>query len=90
MTSQVVIYTKDYCPYCKAAKALLTGKGVSFCNVEISDDAEKHKEMIRRSSGHTTVPQIFIGDVHVGGYTELAALSKTGELNVLLRSVKAA
>lgn len=90
MKPNVVIYTKDYCPFCKAAKALLSGKGVTFTNFEISDDAEKRAEMIARASGRTTVPQIFIGDSHVGGYTDLSALNAEGSLDALLRPATAA
>lgn len=90
MKPQIVIYTKDYCPFCKAAKALLTGKGVTFTNFEISHDAARHEEMIERSGGRTTVPQIFIGDFHVGGYTDLAALNTAGGLDALLRPATAA
>ncbi|MEY8831998.1 glutaredoxin 3 [Phaeobacter italicus] len=89
MKPQIVIYTKDYCPFCKAAKALLTGKGVTFTNFEISSDDEKQAEMIARASGRTTVPQIFIGDFHVGGYTDLAALNAAGGLDALLRPATA-
>lgn len=85
MKPQIVIYTKDYCPFCKAAKALLTGKGVTFTNFEISNDDNKRAEMIARASGRTTVPQIFIGDSHVGGYDDLAALNSAGGLDALLR-----
>lgn len=90
MKPQIVIYTKDYCPYCKAAKAFFAGKGVSFTNLEISDDPAKRQEMIQRSGGRTTVPQIFIGDFHVGGYTDLAALNTSGGLDALLRPATAA
>lgn len=84
MSSHIVIYTKDYCPYCKAAKALLTQKGVTYTNIEISDDTAKRAEMIERSGGRTTVPQIFIGELHVGGYTDLAELNASDSLDDLL------
>ena len=86
MTAQVVIYTKDYCPYCKAAKALLTDKGVSITNYEISDDPEKRAEMVQRSGGRTTVPQIFVGDLHIGGCDEMMALERSGKLDPLLQA----
>lgn len=88
MTPRIVLYTKDYCPYCKAAKALLTNKGAGFTNIDISRAPENRAEMVRRSGGRTTVPQIFIGDFHVGGYTELAALNSGGNLDALLRPEK--
>ena len=84
MKPQIVIYTKDYCPFCKAAKALLTGKGVTFTNFEISNDDNKRAEMIARASGRTTVPQIFIGNKHVGGCDELFALERSGKLDAML------
>lgn len=90
MTPPVVLYTKDYCPYCKAAKALLAKKGVNFVNHEISEDAAKRRKMIARANGRTTVPQIFIGDFHVGGYTDLAALNSAGQLDALLYKANAA
>jgi glutaredoxin 3 len=90
MDPRIVIYTKDYCPYCKAAKALLTEKGVNFTNFEISDEPARREEMIQRSGGRTTVPQIFIGGFHVGGYTDLAALNTSGGLDALLRPSRVA
>lgn len=90
MRPDVTIYTKDYCPHCKAAKALLKAKGVTFTNYEISDDSDRRREMIARSGGRTTVPQIFIGDFHVGGNSDLSALNSAGKLDALLRAGKVA
>lgn len=90
MQPEIVLYTKDYCPHCKAAKALLTAKGVNFKNHEISDDPERRREMISRSGGRTTVPQIFVGDFHVGGNSDLVALNAAGHLDALLRVGQAA
>ena len=87
---EVTLYTKDYCPHCKAAKALLTAKGIAFINHEISDDPVRRNEMIARSGGRTTVPQIFIGDFHIGGNSDLAALNAAGNLDPLLRASTAA
>ena len=70
---QVIIYTKDYCPYCASAKALLQDKGVSFTEIDVTYDSDLHAEMVERS-GRRTVPQIFIRGVHVGGYDDLSAL----------------
>lgn len=86
MQPTVTTYTKDYCPFCKAAKALLSSKRVKFTNHEISDDPAKRREMIQKANGRSTVPQIFIGDVHVGGYTGLEALHNAGGLAPLLRT----
>lgn len=84
MPPKVTLYTKDYCPHCKAAKALLTSKGVAFVNYEVSTDPLLRAEMIARSGGRKTVPQIFIGDFHVGGNSDLAALNAAGNLDPLL------
>lgn len=89
MRPNVTIYTKDYCPHCKAAKALLTAKGVVFTNHEISNAPDRRLEMITRSGGRSTVPQIFIGDIHVGGNSDLSALNSAGKLDALLRAGKA-
>ncbi|MEP3654681.1 MAG: glutaredoxin 3 [Litorimonas sp.] len=85
MTQSIVIYSKSYCPYCKAAKTLLTQKGVAFTEYEISENPALTAEMIQRSNGGRTVPQIFIGDVHVGGGTDLLELNRTGGLDALLK-----
>lgn len=80
----VTIYTKSWCPYCQAAKELLTGKGAAFDEIEISGKADKRDEMMGRAGGRTSVPQIFIGDRHVGGSDDLHALDRRGELDSLL------
>ena len=83
MTKSTVLYTKGYCPFCKSAKALLTYKCVSFTEFEITGDDALTAEMVKRS-GRYTVPQIFIGDVHVGGGSDLAELDAAGGLDPLL------
>lgn len=88
MQPKVTIYTKNYCPHCRATKALLKKKGVPFTNHEISRDTARRGEMIARSNGGRTVPQIFIGDFHVGGNSELQALNAAGKLDPLLRGGK--
>ena len=80
----VEIYTTGYCPYCTAAKALLKRKGVSFTEIDLGRDYTKRDEMIKRSNGRVTVPQIFIGPVHVGGSDDLHALERAGKLDALL------
>lgn len=90
MTPPITIFTKDYCPYCKAAKAILTAKGVKFTNYEISIDPDKRQEMIQKANGRTTVPQIFAGEFHIGGYTDLEALNAAGGLDAILRSASPA
>ena len=80
----IEIYTTRYCPYCHAAKALLKRKGVAFTEIDLGRDWERRNEMIERANGGVTVPQIFIGNVHVGGSDELHALERAGRLDSLL------
>jgi len=86
MTQTIVLYTKGHCPFCKNAKILLQAKGVTFTDIEITGNAALTAEMEKRS-GRTTVPQIFIGDVHVGGGADLAALDAAGGLDPLLAPI---
>ena len=81
--AKVVIYSKTYCPYCVRAKSLLSGKGVSFEEIMVDSKPELFAEL-KAKSGMMTVPQIFINDQLVGGYTELAALESEGKLDPLL------
>jgi glutaredoxin 3 len=83
-SSSIVVYTTPFCGYCSAAKRLLSSKGAEFTEVDVMMDAERRAEMIQRSSGRRTVPQIFIGERHVGGYDDLSALDSSGELDELL------
>lgn len=80
----VEIYTSPLCGFCHAAKRLLTQKGVSFSEVDVLAQPGRKAEMIQRANGGRTVPQIFIGDVHVGGSDELHALERAGKLDTLL------
>lgn len=82
--SNIVIYTKDYCPYCVKAKELLKQKKQAFTEIDVSKDPEKLQEMLAKSNGKRTVPQIFIGDTHVGGCDDLYALNASGKLDPLL------
>lgn len=82
-TPDIVMYTKPFCPYCSAAKALLQEKGSAFHEIDISRNPTERDTMISRS-GRTTVPQIFIGERHVGGYDDLASLDQQGGLDPLL------
>jgi glutaredoxin 3 len=86
----VEIYTTRYCPYCSAAKALLKRKGVVYSEIDVSRDWDRRDEMVRRANGRMTVPQIFIGTVHVGGSDELHALDREGKLDPLLAGGQAA
>ncbi|MFN3656098.1 MAG: glutaredoxin 3 [Pseudolabrys sp.] len=80
----IQIYTTRFCPYCIAAKALLKRKGVTFEEIDVGRDWELREKMIERANGRTTVPQIFIGQVHVGGCDDLHALERAGKLDPLL------
>jgi glutaredoxin 3 len=80
----VQIYTTRYCPYCVAAKMLLKRKGVDFTEIDLAGNWERRDEMIERAHGRVTVPQIFIGRVHVGGSDDLHALERAGKLDALL------
>lgn len=82
----VEIYTSPLCGYCHAAKRLLTDKGVSFAETDVSRDPAQRQAMMERANGRHTVPQIFIGDTHVGGYDDLAAMERAGKLDPLLNS----
>ncbi len=80
----VEIYTSPFCGFCHAAKRLLTQKGVSFSEVDVMSNPDRKAEMIQRANGGRTVPQIFIGDTHVGGSDDLHALERAGKLDALL------
>jgi glutaredoxin 3 len=80
----VTIYTKTWCPYCQAAKELLDQKGVAFTEFEVTKEPSRRQEMLAKSGGRSSVPQIFIGDRHVGGCDDLYALDSRGELDRLL------
>jgi glutaredoxin 3 len=82
----VTLYTSDWCPYCQRAKSLLTQKSVDFSEINVEDDAKLREEMIARSN-RRTVPQIFIGDKHIGGCDDLFELDRSGELDRLLQGV---
>lgn len=81
----VVIYSSDWCPYCIRAKQLLTSKGVNFNEIRVDGQPDVRAEMTRKA-GRTSVPQIWIGDTHVGGCDELHALERSGKLDALLQA----
>ncbi|MBO6903248.1 MAG: glutaredoxin 3 [Rhizobiaceae bacterium] len=85
--TEVTIYTRMMCGYCAAAKRLLEGKGVQYTEHDASFSQELRREMIQRANGRSTFPQIFIGDLHVGGSDELHALERAGRLDQLLEDV---
>jgi len=82
----VVVYAADYCPYCRRAQALLDRKGVSYTLLDVARDPRLWHEITART-GRDTIPQIFIGDHHVGGCDDLLALEQRGALDALLRTV---
>lgn len=82
--ADIVIYTKDYCPYCTKAKTLLQRKGQSFKEIDITGDEKLQQDMVAKSGGRKTVPQIFINGAPVGGADDLYALDKSGKLDALL------
>lgn len=81
--SKVQIYTTSWCPYCNAAKSLLDDKGVAYDEIDATDP-DVRMDMVQRAHGRRTVPQIFIGERHVGGYDDLSALERRGQLDALL------
>jgi glutaredoxin 3 len=82
-TPPIIVYSTLLCPYCHRAKALLRKKGVDFTEIDVGMDVEKRAEMTKRAGRHT-VPQIFVGDTHVGGCDDLYALDDQGKLDSLL------
>lgn len=83
MSTQVVMYSTRFCPYCMRARALLEGKGVSYTDIGVDGRPELRAQMVERS-GRYTVPQIWIGEQHVGGYDDIALLDRQGRLDQLL------
>ncbi len=83
-TPKVTIYTTPYCPYCHAAKRLLKSKGVAFEEIDVQNPDLRHKMMLR-ANGRRTVPQIFIGETHVGGSDDIHDLDRRGQLDPLLQ-----
>ena len=84
MTAPVVMYSTAFCGYCQRARNLLERKGVAVQEIKVDEDMRERETMVKRSGGRRTVPQIFIGEKHVGGYDDLAALDRSGELDALL------
>ncbi|MGZ3480738.1 MAG: glutaredoxin 3 [Myxococcaceae bacterium] len=80
----VTIYTTTSCGFCLRAKDFLRSRGVSYREVDVSGDDDARERLIEQSNGQRTVPQIFVGDVHVGGYTDMVALDRKGEFQPLL------
>jgi len=83
----VTVYTTRICPYCINAKRLLDKKGAAYTEIRVDGSDEKYNEMLARSNGLRTVPQIFIGNTHVGGCDDLYALDRQGQLDALLNDL---
>ena len=83
---KVLIYTGPMCNFCSAAKHLLNKKKISYEEIDIGYDDKKREEMLKKSNGAKTIPQIFIGEKHIGGYVELKALENKDELDTLLKN----
>ncbi|WP_225413905.1 glutaredoxin 3 [Stigmatella hybrida] len=81
----VKIYTTTYCGFCVRAKDLLKRKGVNYEELDVTGDDDMRAKLVEMSGGQRTVPQIFIGDTHVGGYSDLAQLDKDGRLEPMLQ-----
>ena len=82
--SEVIIYSSGWCPYCSGAKRMLDEKSISYQEIRIDQIDGARQEMLDRSGGMMTVPQIFINDYHVGGYTDMVQLDQQGKLDPLL------
>jgi len=81
---KIEIYTKFLCPYCTRAKGLLAAKGLAFEEIDISTGGPRRTEMLERSGGRQTVPQIFINGTHIGGCDDIHALDRAGKLDAML------
>ena len=82
--AKVTIYTRAFCPYCSRALKLLKDKQVEMDHIDAGMDAEKRAEMVQRANGARTYPQIFVGDLHIGGCDDMMALERAGKLDALL------
>lgn len=83
--TNITIYSASYCPYCDRTKMLLQSKGLSFTEIDVTEDESLRAEMIEKAGGRRTVPQIFINDSAIGGFDDLAAKNQSGELDTLLK-----
>ena len=83
---KIEVYSTNYCPYCVSAKNLLKSKGLEWTEVMVDADPSRRDEMLQRSGGRRTVPQIFINDHHAGGYDDLVAADRSGKLAQLLET----
>ena len=86
LTAQVTMYATDWCPFCVRAEKLLVSKGANVKKINVEDQPDRRAEMVEMT-GRRTVPQIFIGDRHVGGHDDLVALERAGDLDALLKNI---
>lgn len=84
--SKIIIYSKNYCPYCDRAKQFVKAKNLEFIEVNITSDTKLQAECFSKSNGQKTVPQIFFGGTHIGGFDDMVALQKAGKLDEILQS----
>jgi glutaredoxin 3 len=84
-TNNILIYSTLFCPYCNAAKQLLKAKGLDYQEIRVDQDRQQRVIMMEKS-GRTSVPQIFINDLHIGGFDDINALNRSGELDKILKS----
>lgn len=80
----IVVYVRSWCPWCRRAKQLLESKGADYEEIDIESGPGLEREMVQKAGGRTTVPQVFIGERHIGGYDDLDALDRAGGLDPLL------
>ncbi|MBT4963012.1 MAG: glutaredoxin 3 [Francisellaceae bacterium] len=85
MVAEIIIYSTLVCPYCTQAKRLFDYKGVGYTEIRIDKEPTKVAEMVKKSGGRRSVPQIFIGDTHIGGFDDLKALNDMGKLDEILK-----
>lgn len=84
---KIVIYTKDYCPYCTRAIEYFNGKNLPFEEIDVTHNLDLFNEMLSKSNGRRTVPEIFIGDIHIGGWDDLSLLIQQGKIDDLLKNL---
>lgn len=84
--AHVTIYTRQFCPYCTRALRLLQDKGADMTHIDAGMDVEKKRQMVERSGGARTFPQIFVGDQHIGGCDDMMVLERNGKLDTLLQA----
>ncbi|MBS0185026.1 MAG: glutaredoxin 3 [Proteobacteria bacterium] len=86
LKNQITIFTTTYCPYCTFAKDFLTRNALPFVEIDVTGNTSFREDLVKKTGGRTTVPQIFIGETSIGGYDDLMALSKTNNFEKLLKN----